>query len=782
MLQEGRKENRMTSQFMGYNRQEIIADGEMYDTKNLSGDGFPMIKPRKRRGITAFDGGSKLSGIYNLDGLVYTLGTEVYYKGDKVAGISVSADEDMIPKQIVGMGVYVCIWPDLVYFNTVDQTDCGSMDRKWWSGDHINDWSSLPTPSDAPGAMMCRGDGTDYSENEISVSETAPENPSDGDLWLDESGENDVLRQYSTTMEEWVEVATTYVKITGNKIGEGIQEYDQINIKGLQKLRSTGAPSDKLKKQLDDLNGDHIVYARGEDYIVVAGLLSQAVTLDYWSLKADREIPYMNYICESGNRLWGCRYGLDKNLDKIWSVVGGTNVQLYLCDKTGNEYDYSEITESATAPANPQEGDYWNDISDTENYVAVLKRYITDRGGWTKINTCVKIVATDIGKKLRNGDTIDIEGMYWPRSAYIDIWAQFQLMAMNGKKVIEKAEDDYIVVRGMVNGSYLRVADDDDTITVDRRAPVDTFVNEIRASKLGDFKNWSSFMGLSTDSYAVSVGTDGAFTGAAANWGYPIFFKENCIHRISGSTPSSFQMQTSMSRGVQNGSWRSIDIVNEAMFYKSATDVMMYDGGVPISVSEQLGGLLYEDARAGTINGKYYVSMKNCGVWHHFCYDTKRRTWYREDNLKAMGYATVGDELYAIDEGQNALIGINGNLFNGNGNLEDEFEWEAIFGISGVEYRPAYGGYSRSDLRGSQYMSRFDIRMYLEDGAKMDMWIMYDSDGEWRHQGTIKGNRTKTFVLPVIPRRCDHLRVKLNGKGDFRIYSISRILEAGGDG
>ena len=37
-------------------------------------------------------------------------------------------------------------------------------------------------------------------------------------------------------------------------------------------------------------------------------------------------------------------------------------------------------------------------------------------------------------------------------------------------------------------------------------------VNEIYASKLGDFRNWRCFEGLSTDSYAAARGSDGAFT------------------------------------------------------------------------------------------------------------------------------------------------------------------------------------------------------------------------------------------------------------------------------
>ena len=41
-------------------------------------------------------------------------------------------------------------------------------------------------------------------------------------------------------------------------------------------------------------------------------------------------------------------------------------------------------------------------------------------------------------------------------------------------------------------------------------------VNEIYASKLGDFKNWNCYAGRSTDSYVATRGSDGPFTGVHA--------------------------------------------------------------------------------------------------------------------------------------------------------------------------------------------------------------------------------------------------------------------------
>jgi hypothetical protein len=137
----------------------------------------------------------------------------------------------------------------------------------------------------------------------------------------------------------------------------------------------------------------------------------------------------------------------------------------------------------------------------------------------------------------------------------------------------------------------------------------------------------------------------------------------------------------------------------------------------------------------------------------------------------------VADELYAIDEENNTLLTMRGSM----GTLEADFDWKAEFGLGGIEYAPADGGMARMDQMGSQYMSRFDIRMYMDENARANLWIQYD-DGKWEHMGEIKGKRLKTFVLPIIPKRCDHLRFKLTGRGLIRVFSINRIMEVGGDG
>ena len=604
-LMAGRQQTLNTTTFKGYNHNPSIGDGEMYDMKNLSGRSYPLLDQRPKRGITSLDAEGNtpvpLTGISGRDDLILIRGEQVYYNMFPVSGVTVSTDPAMLPKKIVSMGAYVCIWPDKVYFNTVDQTDHGFMSaRTALSGENVT-------------AMMCRGDGTNYDYSLIQQGANAPANPTNGMLWLDSSGEHDVLKQYDEGTSSWVEVATTFVKIesAGSGMGYNFRMYDAVNISGLEPdvTGLTEEEAQALRAEVGQLNASMIVYYAGYDYIVVAGLLTRAVTMaEGADIVIERPIPDLDYVCESNNRLWGCKYGME-------------------------------------------------------------------------------------------------------------------------------------------NGAI---------------------VNEIRASKLGDFKNWQCMMGLSTDSYSASVGSDGPFTGAVSQRNYPIFFKENCIHRVGGNSPASFSIQTTACRGVQEGSWRSIVVANEAVYYKSRRDVMMYDGSsAPVSISAALGDALYSDARAGAVNGKYYISMMDKQErWRLFVYDMKLQTWYREDSFHAMGFGTVEDELYAIDEDSNTLVSMLGSV----GEPEADFEWYALFGIFGTDYL------------GTKYLSRFNIRMQIERGAKVKMEIQYDQDGRWQEMGEIQGHSTKTFLIPVIPRRCDHLQIRISGKGRCRIYSLSRIMEVGSDG
>lgn len=303
-------------------------------------------------------------------------------------------------------------------------------------------------------------------------------------------------------------------------------------------------------------------------------------------------------------------------------------------------------------------------------------------------------------------------------------------------------------------------------------------VNEIYASALGRFDVWHKFAGVSTDSYAASVGSDGRWTGAVNYQGYPLFFKEDRMHKVYVSASGAHRIQEYTMRGVQPGGAKSLAVVNGVLFYKARDCVCAYDGsGAPTDVSEKLN--LNSLSRPGSTTSiaaayrdKYYLylQMNTPPGSRLLVLDTRRGSWYREnlpigsitdftEHLGSLLCAAGGIEEIAHDNQGSELIGTE----------EGNVAWSCETGLI---------GYSTVEQK---YVSRFNIRMSLAQDAYMDVLVQYDSDGVWHNQGRIQGVGTRTFMLPVRPRRCDHFRIRLEGSGDVRIYSFAKIFEAGSD-
>lgn len=588
-LTETSVSRQLVETFAGYNHNMRIELGEWYNEKNLTSANYPLFARRKPRKLY-IDGMQNPQGMLAKDALAYADGEHLYYNGHEIEGVTLSTDEDDCPKQMVSMGAYLCIFPDGVYVNTADITDCGTMGAVYES---------------VEGAMIryspCRVDGTDYGD--VTMSDTEPSDPDNGMYWLDTSDDAHVLKQYSASTGVWTEIATVYTRIEAAGIGRQFAEYDGVSISGA----AINGEDESLTAQIDALNTDMILYGTGDDYIVVTALIDRMATQQSGSIRIERKVPKMDYVCEANNRLWGCYYGMHE------------------------------------------------------------------------------------GKVL----------------------------------------------------------------------------NEIYSCKLGDFKNWNCFMGISTDSYTVSLGSDGEFSGCVAYLGYPMFFKENCIHKIYGTQPSAYQVQTTTCRGVQRGSHGSLAVVNEVLYYKSRTDVCAYDGSLPTGVSTQFGDTAYYDAAAGAYGGKYYISMRDgSGNWNLFAYDTQYGIWHREDSSHAGAFAAWDDSLYMLEMDKKQiwdLQGVTGDT------TETDVSFLAESGLIGYE------------LVDHKYVSRFNFRMKLGEGAKCRLKIEYDSSGVWEDQGMICGAGTNSFILPVIPRRCDHFRIQLSGIGEICIYSMAKLLEQGSD-
>ena len=453
------------------------------------------------------------------------------------------------------------------------------------------------------------------------------------------------------------------------------------------------------------------------------------------------------------------------------SFTTHVDVSFELCAINGDTYKGTFV--SPTAPTDPKNMDYWLDTSSKPH---TLKRYSTTSEMWVSIaTTYVKISSAGIGKAFKQYDGVTISGI-----------VADGVTDLNGSAALWECGDDHIVVVGIMDTTITQTADQG-SVKIERKMPNMDFiiesenrlwgcrygtavngdvVNEIYASKLGDFRNWNCFMNLATDSYAASCGTDGQFTGAITHLGYPLFFKENFVHKVYGNYPANYQIQTTACRGVQKGSHRSLAIVNETLFYKSRGAVCAYDGSLPVEASYALGIDAYSDAVAGSHGNKYYISMKDSSdAWHLFVYDVSKAMWHKEDDFHADAFCSCRGELYSIEHGEKRIV-----TMLGSGNqMQEDVEWMVQTGEIGI---------SSPDMK---YVSRLTVRMSMDIGTEVQFYAQYDLSDEWEKLCSLKSTNLRSFSIPVRPRRCDHLKLRIEGKGGAKIYSITKTIEEGSE-
>lgn len=434
-----------------------------------------------------------------------------------------------------------------------------------------------------------------------------------------------------------------------------------------------------------------------------------------------------------------------------------SGAELTLCDGEGTPLSW--ITQP---PEEPENGALWMDGGS-------LKQYSASMSAWIPVtDTTVKLSAPGIGTGFLPGDTAELSGC--------------AESGLNGYVWIVDAGEAFVLVKGMLSRNFTQ----EQALTLKREMPDMDYVtqaenrlwgcrygtdsrgkpvNELYASKLGDFRNWNCFQGLSTDSYRASCGSDGPFTGAATHLGYPLFFREGCLHKIYGSEPASFRIQTTACRGVQAGCHRSLAVVGDTLMYKSPTGVCAYDGALPVEISQALGRERYGNAAAGAIGDKYYISMEDeAGAYHLFVYDRGKKLWHREDNLSCAAFCAWGGELFAIDRSSRNILGLLGS-----GEPEGPVSWMAQTGELGMD--PAR----------RQYISRLNLRLALERGSELECLIEYDDSGQWESLCRVFGTELRSFRIPLRVRRCDHMRLRFQGTGGAKLYSLTKILEKGSD-
>ena len=574
-LQQRGRNRSITTDFRGLNLSQGIGDGEWAWMQNMDTREYPAVARRQKRVHVATL--NKPNGLCATDRLCFVDGVKFYYNGFYYGDVEDSE------KTLVPMGAKIAIFPDKKLFDTTTLS--------------FTDMEQKNVSSGTVSVTLAKGDGTPYGE--YTEGGTAPENPENGQLWLDTSGDAPVMKTWSEAQGLWVAEATTYVLVSATGLGQGLKALDGVTVSGLEEA---------------GLNGDWILTDAGPDYILFTGILQKALT-QAGEVRVERTCPEMDFVVEKDNRLWGC---------------SSADHEIYCC-------------------------------------------------------------------------------------------------------------------------------------------------------KLGDPTNWRAYQGVATDSYAVTVGTPGPFTGAAVSGSAVIFFKENCLHRVYGTQPSNFTVYVDNLRGVQQGCHKSAVRVNEYLYYKSVFDVCVYADSEVAGISAALGTESYKNAVAGVCGSRLYLSMEDQeGAWQLLVYDTAAGVWTREDGTHALGFAScltetfmlrADGELYALLPGEYNkdffMVGSDYTVY-AQEETDEEVSWELRTGEI------------LRELPDHKYIGKIQLYLELDPGARAEVALRRDG-GAWEKVQELSGGDQRRCTLPIYPRRCDRMEIRLTGVGHARLVNWSKYVGYGSE-
>ena len=331
------KQEAVSRYFAGINRLPSADEQELYSSKNLTSDYFPNLAPRQKRSRLI-----KLSspnGLASKNGLAWVDGTQFFYNGQKIDGITLTDSE----KQLVGMGGEIAIYPDKLVFNTeTKEARSIDLDRRLEAAMHSGSCALFPCIVDGSYTQMGmtisfeRGKHLicDGGENDIIFSLIPPETPSWGEtsprFYINPTDANRSINviNYVPTEDQYFEGGTTwqavgwttssleggiYIKVPHQEGYKDIGEY--LTVGSIYEIPVCFKGIFGPGIEMPDKNSGEVYWISEDKTEVVlkcklyfeidSGWIDGTMaSTSPWFFKKTSES--MDFVTEQDNRLWGC--------------------------------------------------------------------------------------------------------------------------------------------------------------------------------------------------------------------------------------------------------------------------------------------------------------------------------------------------------------------------------------------------------------------------------------------------------------------------------------------
>lgn len=387
-----------------------------------------------------------------------------------------------------------------------------------------------------------------------------------------------------------------------------------------------------------------------------------------------------------------------------------------------------------------------------------MEATLTGTGATFTTNTLTVSGWSDLTGKFKAGDTVTLEGC----TAKPENNKNFYIKAITAT-VITTTENCF--TEGTETGS----------LTIKRKVPDLDYICEsenrlwgcrnedktIYASALGDPTNFYTYEGISTDSYAVAVGTEGDFTGCCKLSSSILFWKENCLHKMLGSYPAEYALYTYDIEGLQSGCSKSLKVINETLYYAGLHGIYAYSGGIPTLITQRFGSHALTKAVAGTDGVKYYLSAADGTRRRFLAFDIQSGLWLEEDDTVAVDFARIGKDLYFLDSAGDVYLADAGTE-------EDGIAWSMLFTPFLVS------------MQGRKRWRKLLLRVELPRGSWLRAEVRFDG-GRWTEAGKIVGGERDVRHFPLKIARCDKFELRLHGEGPCCILGMSQEFSMGSE-
>ena len=386
-----------------------------------------------------------------------------------------------------------------------------------------------------------------------------------------------------------------------------------------------------------------------------------------------------------------------------------------------------------------------------------LAASVTVSGATFTANT-MTVADVDLTTSFNVGDCVEISGCTEESG--------------NNRNIVIQALEETVMT---VTTDGFVAAEETGNITIARKIPDLDFICEsenrlwgcsntdrtIYASALGDPTNFYTYEGVSTDSYAVAVGSEGDFTGCCRLSSSVLFWKETVLHKMLGSFPAEYSLHTYNIEGLRAGCSKSMQVINDVLFYVGLHGVFAYSGGTPSLISHNFGTKELASAVGGNDGDTYFLCAHDGTESHLYLYETTHNIWVLEDDLDVVDFARIGKDLYFLDA--------NGNIYKHDSGADDpDIEWYMIT-------KPFY-----ETMNGRKVYSKLQIRMELPKGSHVTISSRCDG-APWEMVQKIVGRSYDVIPVRFMINRCDKFELKIEGKGPASILGMNRIFVVGSD-